>query len=291
MADVPQMPENIEAEVWTAISAFEQILEAMPQDRASLEALSHAYEQIGDITRQQDYLLRLGSVLVDQRDSEAIARLREKIEPLCGEDDRFAKLAERMSEVVGAAAPEVEEGDEPEVHDTELSEQSAILSAGIDISDEMSFAWDLVGNERITQEEYASIVQDLTEMTATDTMATVSVLHVLESRGFKSLERIMASVSMECGCPLVSLDSFDFAPEAISMFPLDFMARRGIVVFGFMGDEPLAVVMNPYGQKLREDVARLTGKEFHYFMAMPSGFDRALERITEQVTEVALEEE
>ena len=51
--------EELEAEVWSAISAFEQILEAIPNDRASLEALSNTYEQIGDHTKAKEYMLRL----------------------------------------------------------------------------------------------------------------------------------------------------------------------------------------------------------------------------------------
>ena len=64
---------NAEEKIWDAISAFEQILEAMPDDRASLEALAHAYEQIGDHARAKDYTIRLGGVLVSESDAEAAA--------------------------------------------------------------------------------------------------------------------------------------------------------------------------------------------------------------------------
>ena len=52
MAGKADNKKDLEAEIWNAINAFEQMLEAMPNDRVSLEALSHAYEQIGDHTSQ-----------------------------------------------------------------------------------------------------------------------------------------------------------------------------------------------------------------------------------------------
>ena len=61
--------KQLEEEVWSAIGAFEQILEAMPEDRASLETLSHAYGQIGDHARAYEYVLRLGRVLLVEGDS------------------------------------------------------------------------------------------------------------------------------------------------------------------------------------------------------------------------------
>ena len=67
MADGKSSKE-LEEEIWSAISAFEQILEAMPNDRASLEALAHAYEQIGDQTRGLDYLIRLTQVVLEEGD-------------------------------------------------------------------------------------------------------------------------------------------------------------------------------------------------------------------------------
>ena len=71
--------KGLEEEIWSAISAFEQILEAMPNDRASLEALTHAYEQIGDHTRSAEYAMQLAEVVIDSGDDKAAAELVEKL--------------------------------------------------------------------------------------------------------------------------------------------------------------------------------------------------------------------
>ena len=92
--------DNLEEEVWNAISAFEQILEAIPNDRASLDALSHAYGQIGDQTRAMDYLVRLGDVLVEEGDVEAARELLEKIKAGAEDDERARGLVVRIESMV-----------------------------------------------------------------------------------------------------------------------------------------------------------------------------------------------
>ena len=83
---------DVESEVWAAIAAFEQILEAMPNDRASLDALADAYEQIGDLAKAKEYLVRLGNVLVDEGDVAAAQGILEKVRGYAGEDEAAEDL-------------------------------------------------------------------------------------------------------------------------------------------------------------------------------------------------------
>ena len=97
--------KGLEEEIWSAISAFEQILEAMPNDRASLEALTHAYEQIGDHTRSAEYAMQLAEVVIDSGDDKAAAELVEKLQPHAeGSDDVAATLARLQSVAAGRSA-------------------------------------------------------------------------------------------------------------------------------------------------------------------------------------------
>jgi hypothetical protein len=63
-ADVPlQSPPGDDHDVWAAITAFEQILETMPNDTASLSVLAQAYAQIGDNAQPGTVLVQIsGSV-------------------------------------------------------------------------------------------------------------------------------------------------------------------------------------------------------------------------------------
>jgi len=286
------LKKDVEEEVWSAISAFEQILEAMPNDRASLEALSHAYEQISDHVRAKDYMLRLGNVLINEGDVEAARQLREKIEQYAEKDPAVQELIARIEKLIhdqgkdGALAHGAEV--QPEQVPGGVGER---VSMNFNMADELSFAWNLLEANELTQEEYASVVQDLTEMSAEDTIVPISVLHVLEGRGFKNLEKIIAAVSKECDTPIISPSSFELQPKAVSILPMNFMVRRGAILFESLGKDGLVVVMNPYNKQLRKDVETLAGRKCHFFITIPSEFDKTLEKIAEMLAEKASSEE
>jgi tetratricopeptide (TPR) repeat protein len=282
-----QEKKDIEAEIWNAISAFEQILEAMPNDKASLEALSHAYEQIGDHTKAKEYFIRLGNVLVDEGEVFAAGEIEAKIKEYAGDDSDAAALIKRISAMVAdknldqgaassAARPAEKGGGKKTVEKVRTT---------FNIAEELAFAWNLMEAKELTQEEYSNVVQDLTEMSAGDSVATISVLHVLEARTFKNLDRIIGFLTRECGTPFVSVACFDIMPAVIAILPREFMVRRGAMIFELIGKNALAVVMNPYDKQLRKDVESVSGQPCHFYMTLPSEFDQAVQKINDMVTE------
>jgi hypothetical protein len=282
--DSPQK-QDLEAEVWGAIAAFEQILEALPTDRASLEALWNAYEQIGDFAKSRGYLFRLGNVIADEEDVDVARELLDKVRPLAAEDEsaktllgRLEKLVERQKPAAGGASTAAGGGEGRSQQARSAAAEH--VRATFSMADELAFAWNLLEASQLTQEEYASVVQDLTEMSAVESATTVSVLHVLESRAFKNIDKIMVHVSKECGAPIISLASFDFKSDEVTPLPTDFVMGRGAFVFEVIGKDALVVVMNPYDKQLRKDVETLTGRKCHFFMSLPSEFDKALANVS-----------
>ena len=114
-------------------------------------------------------------------------------------------------------------------------------------------------------------------MSSVDSATTVSVLHVLESRAFRNLEKAMNFAAKECGTPIISITCFDLRPEATSLLSREFMVKRGAMIFELLGKDALAVVMNPYDRQLRREVEEMSGRKCHFFMTLPSEFDKALE--------------
>jgi len=285
---------DLEAEVWNAITAFEQILEAMPNDRASLEALSHAYEQIGDLTKAKEYFVRLGEVLLEEGDAAAGIGLLERLRSFAADDADVAALAAKL-EVLGGGASSSSPATEALAADLSPAMPVAVteepqkkvpqVSMAFNMSEELAMAWNLMEAEKITQEEYASVVQDLTEMSAGDSSATISVLHVLEARGFKHLEKVVAYLAENCTTPFVSLSNFELTWEAASIVPREFMLKRGAMVFDVIGRDALAVVMNPYDKQLRKDVETLAGRRCHFYITLPTDFDKACETTQELAAE------
>ena len=280
--DPAKSRKDLEEEVWAAISAFEQILEAMPDDRASLEALSGAYEQIGDHARAKEYYVRLSRVLLSEGDAVTAKEVVGHLQSYAAEDLDVQRLAERLARLAeGEAAPASEEPALPQHAPTKA------VSMDFNMADELSFTWNLMESKEITQEEYASIVQDLTEMSASESASTVSVLHVLEARGSKNLDRIIAFAAKHAETPYISLGSFDLQHAVVSLLPMDFVVRRGALVFGLLGKDAMAVVMNPYDKGLRQDVQSLAGRTCHFYLTKASEFDQAVSKITDVGVEKA----
>jgi hypothetical protein len=275
----------LEEEVWSAIAAFEQILEAMPSDRASLEALAHAYQQVGDHTRAKDYLVRLGNVLLEEADFTSARELVERLQPYVAEDKDAEKLVKRIESVEGQesslASPVIESPATTTVPAGKPGAGSKKVRSTFSMPDELSMAWNLLESNELSQEEYSAVVQDLTEMSTKDANTTVSVLHVLQDRGFKNLHKVLVSVSKACGTPVVSLSHFDLQPEAVSLLPAEFMLRRGAILFEKLGSHGLVVVMNPYDKQLRKDIEEVAGIECHFFVTLPEEFDLGLQKAGE----------
>lgn len=275
--------KKLEAEVWNAISAFEQILEAMPTDRASLDALSHAYEQIGDHAKAKEYFLRLGRVVLDERDGVAAAELIPKLKEYGAEDADARKLAADLEGIAGGVEVKKESRVESKTAPSRAASSDQVRM-GFNIADELSMAWNLMEANELTQEEYASVVQDLTEMSASESPSTVSVLHVLESRNFKNLDKILGFISRQCSTPIVSLASFELQPDVVGIVPREFTVRRGAFLFELLGNDGLVVVMNPYDKALRKDVESMAARKCHFFISLPSEFDKAIEKATELIS-------
>ncbi|MDD4870553.1 MAG: hypothetical protein PHR77_08330 [Kiritimatiellae bacterium] len=286
MVKKPDKESNSELEekVWSAISAFEQILEAMPNDHASLDALANAYEQVGDHTRAKDFLIRLGNVIIEENDLKGGQEILPKIKQYAEKDEKADQLLGRMEEFLSArkaavSAPKAESS-------AKLAKAgSSDIRMSFNMADELSFAWSLLEAGELTQEEYASIVQDLTEMSAGDSNATISVLHVLEARAFKNLEKIMGFISRECSSPIISISSFELQPSVVTMLPMEFMVHRGALVFELLGNNALVVVMNPYSKQLRQDAEAATEKKCHFFITLSSEFDQAIAKIPQILSE------
>lgn len=259
-----------EGEVWSAIAAFEQILEAMPEDRSSLDALSHAYSQIGDHARAKDYLVRLTRVVLKENDGPAAADLLEKLRPYVGDDAEVSELVdniEKMSIDNPAATPA-----------PAPAAQAAPVRMVFRMADELAFAWNLHEAGKITQDEYAQVVQDLSEMSVGTNETTVSLLHVLQGRAFKNLEQIIGYAAEQCGTPIISLTAFEVQYAATKLLPMEFIIARGALPFDMLGSHALVVILNPYDKQLREDVQILADRPCDFFVTLPSDFDLGVER-------------
>ncbi len=280
MSEESRQREDLENQVWNAIAAFEQIVETIPDDRVSLEALSHAYEQVGDISRAREYLSRLVSVVIEEKDRETVEMLRDRMVALAASDPHARETLSRMEAFLSSSAGEVKQFDLTEAthHETAAAKVDDAEWRSSHVTAELSFAWTLFQGGELTQEDYALVAQDLSAISTNASLVTVSVLHALHDRGNRSVERILAFAARDSGTPMIPLSLFEIQDTVFQMLPKDFVIRFGVMPFEMMGKDVLVALLNPYSKQLRERVEAMIGLRCHFFMTAPHEFDATIER-------------
>jgi tetratricopeptide (TPR) repeat protein len=262
-------PQKTAPEVREAITAFEQILEAIPDDRMALETLFEAYEKIGDRDKAMEYLLRLAKVVADEADPDAAPKVMEKLRELGARHPAAQDWIGRLSKLSASPAP--------------AAVAEPLRRRAVDISAELALAWNLAQAGELSQEDYAAIAHDLSENSMRTVVVPVTVQHVLYDRGFKQTDKILQFMSANSGLPIIPLGQFDLQKEVYALLPLDFMTHRAAVVFELMDSDALVAVLNPYDTELREEVKRVTGRKCHFFLTTSLAYDACLDKIRKAI--------
>ena len=270
--------EESDSHIQTAISMFESIIESMPTDRVSLEALAQAYAQIGNTAKARDYLLKLAHVVADESDRETAEHVSTLLKPYIGSDPLVAEAARHLDEML--RRPSLAEG--AKKNEAAATPEAAALRNHNVIADEMEFAWNLLRAGELSQEEYASVIQVLTDLSASGNIMTISVLHALMDLHSAKLESVLNYTAKQSDMPIIPLGSFDPQPESYNMLPLSYIVRQGVIPFERIGPDILVAVLNPYNKTVLEEVGTATRHKCHYFLTSPADFDNCINAIYRQ---------
>ena len=270
MEKTKQFEKSPESEVWNAISAFEQILEAIPEDRTALETLYEAYEHIGDKAQALEYIVRLSNVVVEEGDTEPIGWLYSEIERIGGSDPRVEATQKKMEELLvqmGLPSP------------ADMAPQKRKASTKVNISSELSLAWNLMQAELLNQDEYSTIVEDLTENSTKAVDVPVTVQHVLNDRGMSNQDRVIEFLCQDSTLPLITIMDFDIDAPTYSLLSMDFLEQRGAIVFDVLANDAMVAILNPYNYELRDEVEKHLKRKCHFFLVKADDYDQKLTKI------------
>ena len=73
------MAEQANTKLLEGIAYFEKMLKVMPGDRTTLEFLSVAYEQLGDVEKQRTALIQLAEALLREKEYDAADAIGERL--------------------------------------------------------------------------------------------------------------------------------------------------------------------------------------------------------------------
>jgi hypothetical protein len=294
-----------EEEVWNAILACEQIVEAMPTDRHSLRTLSNAYEQVGDLVKSQEYMIRLAEVVLAEQDAAAAVEMQKRLAKFSDDESMLELIASLRALSPADALAEADDLSVPArdleiITDSPAPREGAVPAssrsrsstttrrvrtagkepvAGVNLPEEIALAWSLHEDGVINEEEYTYIVEDLTRLSGGDTELTISVFHVLGDRQSPGLEKALTTAAAAHGTPIIALSSFLITRATAQLLSQEFMIRRGVIPYEVMGNRVLVAIMNPLDKKLRKDVEQAIGLDCFFYLVAPAEFDEALTRI------------
>lgn len=268
-----------------SITMLEQILEVMPQDVDALKALYNANLQSGMADKAFDYLNRLVDVAAGSRDSELFQYLAnqyprfEQTHP-----SEAAAQQARLRTLLGVH--KINQGISKARKEEEAERQ---LDSGKekDVTEELALAWRLYEDNQLSQDEYSTVLHDLTEVSTKELDVPATVLHVLSDRGFLSISRIIGYMSERSGVPFVTLANFELEDEAANMLPIEFSTQEGALPFGTMGDCLLVAVLNPFNSTLLQKMEEESGKRCHTFLVEADDYDLALDKLRSRASVAA----
>jgi tetratricopeptide (TPR) repeat protein len=271
-----QTPNN--DETIQAISAFEQILQVVPDDMFALEALHDAYLGLGDNDRAYEYLARLANIASNSNDHDLLLRVSDKLMFLEMEHPEASALSKDLNDKARILSKD----------DNGADAQSGGLSSQLfegSIHQEIALAWKLYENQQISKTDYSNITNDLTETSARNVEVPVTVMHVLQDRAVGNTEKIIAYIARSGATPLISLANFQLRPDAAKLLPSKFMSRLGALPIDFIEEELMVAILNPFNKELRESVERNSGRKCHFYLTTAPDYDRALQEILKMIAD------
>lgn len=259
-----------------SIAMLEQILEVMPQDADAIKALYSAYRKTGKNEQAFEYLSRLIEVCIGGDDTSQVSFIQRELahfddvypSEVAAQNTRIRMLADAFPASMKGKSIPAKEGP-----------STGICSRETDISEELALAWRLYEEGQLAQEEYSSVLHDLTEVSSKVLDVPISVLHVLNDRGFTQMKRLMNHMTNRSGVPSVMLANFEPSEDVATALPIEVAAHDGALPFAFFGDDLLVGVLNPFNNSLIDKVESISGHRCHTYLVDPEDYDLALGRL------------
>lgn len=262
---------NAREELEQNVVMLEQILEVMPDDVFTLRTLYETFLKLAQPERALETLDRLGEKSQQLKNEEMVSFVINQYKSVA---DGSPEIQARITALEGGA-----DGSGPApVADVPASSGAASLAETDDgdIEAEMSLAWDLFQDEQLTQEEYSSVLRDLTEVSSKNVGVPTTVLHVLNDQHFSRFERLMTHLCQKSHVPIMDLSRFEEKDEILKLLPADFCGQHGALPFGEVGEDLMLAILNPFDRDVVKKAENLLGRTCHPYLVMPSQYDQWL---------------
>ena len=287
------MAEQADSKLLEGIAYFEKMLKVMPGDRTTLEFLSVAYEQLGDLEKQRTALIQLAEALLREKDYDAADAIGERLGGFAETDAqdmvrriKSARNPVQLKAVVrpGAGARPVRVMARPAgggalgeraLPNEGMSLAQVVMSA---VKAEAALIRDLYAKNVVDASAAEVVQRHLGGLPEATRPFLVSALAILEKESGGMGEKAAVYMADAASAPPIPLQAF--MPSAVLMrqLPEEVVRVRGAVPFGRLGDTLLVAVLNPLDVEFHAEVERLAGCPCRFFLADPHTTEDFLEK-------------
>ena len=276
------MAEQANSKLLEGIAYFEKMLKVMPGDRTTLEFLSVAYEQLGDLEKQRVALIQLAESLLREKDYEAADAIGERLAVFAEADaqDMVRRIKSARNPVQLKAVVRPGTSVRPMRAATRSAPapyQAAGERGGVSLAQVVMAA--VKAEAALIRDLYAKNVVDATAAEVVQRHLgglpeptrpfLVSALAILEKESGGLGEKAAVYMADAASAPPIPLQGFMPPASLVKQLPEEIVRVRGAVPFGRLGDTLLVAVLNPLDAEFHAEVERLAGCPCRFFLAEP----------------------
>ena len=284
------MAEQANTKLLEGIAYFEKMLKVMPGDRTTLEFLSVAYEQLGDVEKQRTALIQLAEALLREKDYDAADAIGERLNSFSEADaqDMARRIKSVRNPVQLKAVVRPGTGARPM--------RAVVRPSGSAAVDKPTERPSLAQVVMSAVKAEAALIRDLYAKNVVDASAAevvqrhlgglpeatrpflVSALAILEKESGGMGEKAAVYMADAASAPPIPLQAFMPPASLVKQLPEEIVRVRGAVPFGRLGDTLLVAVLNPLDAEFHAEVERLAGCPCRFFLAEPHTTEDFLEK-------------
>lgn len=264
---------------------YEQVLEKMPGDAFSIEALIDIYSKMGDDEK----------VTVLRGNLEKIEK-GEKIKPVTNSiksrtssysisvnTNRMAnrQVSLKSRPAVSDPVPPSWRRKNQELDQIKMTKALAdlVFTLQYSLKSQVDLMVRLYDVELLTKNQYSKIVYQLSEHKfPRNPPKPKMVVHMLEECSGIEMEKVQYFLSRKSNLPYIDISILPFTLKLYELLPETLMYNHGVVIFKKIGSAYCIAVLNPLNTELMQKTAELLGTNVHFFITSAEEFDTYLRK-------------
>ena len=266
-----------EDEARHAAGAIEEALASgLPATPGVLLTLHDLWTIAGNPATAESHLLNLASSITESNALEMATGVRGILSALPKPAPRAINELDRLQELI-------------RLHRRRLLLSSIPLDERrihkFDLAREVMLVQRLFKAKTMSSQELFAVLMDICGYSQGGAVKPSTVLHAVHDQAMACEQKVMEYLVKHAGLPYLSMECFVIKPEAALALHVEFMKHRAALVFDTIGPDALVAILNPYNQKLRQDVALVTQRNCHFFLVSAGEYDKTLDLIIRQTNQ------